>query len=181
MPLWKTRRGASCTKTKLMYKTVFTVVFCIAAMLGNKTKAAGSRIDSIVVLKQRHEMRVYGHHSLLKIYKVALGEPVGAKQFRGDWRTPEGMYFINVKNLHSAYHKSMGISYPSAKDRARAQQYHKDPGGNIMIHGLPNGQGYIGAAHRLKDWTAGCIAVTDEEIDELFTRVEVGTRVNILP
>lgn len=138
--------------------------------------------DSIVVLKQKHEMCVYRNKELLKVYKVALGlEPTGAKQYEGDMRTPEGVYFINNKNEHSLYHKSLGISYPAAKDRVTAQKLGRRPGGDIKIHGLPNGQGYVGELHRLKDWTHGCIALTDQEIDELYSHVAVGTPVNILP
>jgi len=139
-------------------------------------------VDSIVIIKQKRELFVYQKHQLLKIYRIALGaQPKGAKQYKGDMRTPEGMYFINGKNPKSTCHKSLGISYPSVKDREYAQSIGKDPGGDIKIHGLPNGQGYIGAAHTLKDWTWGCIAITDEEIDELYDHVKVGASVNILP
>lgn len=159
--------------------------FCILAAI---SVAASANVpltvkpDSIVVYKQRHELCVFKNKELLKTYKVALGlQPSGAKQFEGDMRTPEGAYFICGKNEHSLYHKSLGISYPAPKDRQLADKLGKRPGGDIKIHGLPNGQGYIGELHRLKDWTHGCIALTDEEIDELFDRVAVGTPVNILP
>jgi murein L,D-transpeptidase YafK len=173
-------------KTTVVMNRFFLVFNCLVFFCSCHSMHAASlppavKIDSIVILKQKHEMAVYHHSKLLKTYKVALGIPQGAKQFQGDRRTPEGVYTIDNKNLYSAYHKSMHISYPSAKDRKLALACHKDPGGNIMIHGLPNGQGYIGAMHTLKDWTAGCIAVTDEEVDELFAHVGVGTTVNILP
>lgn len=141
-----------------------------------------AHVDSIVVIKQKREMFLFQHHHLLKTYRIALGEqPVGAKHFKGDMRTPEGLYFVNAKNPNSHYHKSLGISYPSQKDREYAHRIGKDPGGDVKIHGLPNGQGYVGADHVLKDWTWGCIAITDEEIDELFAHVQVGVYVNILP
>ena len=139
-------------------------------------------IDSIVVVKHDRLMYVFEDGQLLRSYKVALGgEPVGHKLFEGDNRTPEGLYLINGKNPHSSYHKNLGISYPSDKDRQAAKRLRKSPGGDIKIHGLPNGKGYIGSAHTARDWTLGCIAVTNEEIDELFNHVSVGTPINILP
>jgi len=127
-------------------------------------------------------MEVYQRGKLLRAYKIALGrEPRGAKHFKGDMRTPEGIYFINGKNPNSAYHKNLGISYPSVNDRKYALFNHKDPGGDIKIHGLPRGQEGIGAAHIKTDWTWGCIALTNEEIDEIFPFVAIGTIVNILP
>jgi len=103
------------------------------------------------------------------------------KEREGDARTPEGYYIIDAKYAASHYHKALHVSYPNAEDRARAAKMGVSPGGAIMIHGLPNGEGWLGAAHRLYDWTLGCIAVTDEEIDEIFTLVPVGTPVEIRP
>jgi len=163
-----------------------TPLLCCIATVVSFTASANAplttRPDSIVVYKQKHQLCVFKNKALLKTYKVALGlQPNGAKHFEGDMRTPEGIYFINGKNEHSLYHKSLGISYPSARDRELAHKLGKRPGGDIKIHGLPNGEGYVGELHRLKDWTHGCIALTDEEIDELFDRVALGTPVNILP
>ena len=167
---------------RLFSLVLLSCVFSAFFVPASGANALSTKPDSIVVFKQKHEMCVYKNKALLKVYKVALGlEPCGAKQCEGDMRTPEGIYFINGKNPHSLYHKSLGISYPAAKDMAIARRLGKRPGGEIKIHGLPNGQGYVGELHRLKDWTHGCIALTDEEIDELFNRVEVGTPVNILP
>jgi len=102
------------------------------------------------------------------------------KEREGDGRTPEGRYKIEAKYVNQ-YHKALRISYPDAEDRKRAAKLGVSPGGSILIHGLPNGKGYIGAAHRLYDWTLGCIAVTDEEIDEIWNLVPVGTPVEIRP
>ena len=127
-------------------------------------------------------MYVFQHHQLLKTYQIALGlEPSGAKHYQGDMRTPEGLYRIKDKNPNSGYHKNLGISYPNNTDKAFAAKEGKSPGGDVKIHGLPNGQGAIGSLHRLKNWTHGCIAVTNEEIDELFAHASVGTPINILP
>jgi len=119
---------------------------------------------------------------VIRTYHVALGRGgLEAKQKEGDARTPEGRYVIDSRNAASSYHKALHISYPDAADRRRAAQTGVSPGGAIMIHGLPNGMGLIGGAHRLYDWTLGCIAVTDSEIDEIWTMVPVGTPVEIRP
>ena len=142
----------------------------------------GVIIDSIVVVKNLRTMYVFHRGAVLKTYIIALGrQPVGNKICQGDNRTPEGLYFITSKNPNSCCHKNLGISYPNRQDRLRARKLSRSPGGDIKIHGLPNGQGYIGAAHTNTDWTYGCVAVTDEEIDEIFSKVAVGTPVNILP
>ena len=139
-------------------------------------------IDSMVVRKEKREMYVYGHHKLLKVYHVCLGfTPVGAKHFEGDGKTPEGLYKISDKNVHSEYHKSLGISYPSAEDVKYARKAARPAGGNVKIHGLPNGEGQNKADYIYDDWTWGCIAVTDQEIDELFTHVQCQTSILILP
>ena len=142
----------------------------------------GATIDSIVIIKHHHEMQVYSKTKLLKTYNIALGkQPVGHKQIQGDMRTPEGVYYINGKNPNSQYYKNLGISYPNERDRQTALKLGKSPGGDIKIHGLPNGQVNIGSLHCLKDWTHGCIAVTNGEMDELYNSVNIGVVVNILP
>jgi murein L,D-transpeptidase YafK len=119
---------------------------------------------------------------VIRTYKVSLGRGgLSPKEREGDARTPEGHYTIDARNASSHYYKALHISYPSAEDRNRASKQGVSPGGAIMIHGLPNGMGWIGAAHRLYDWTLGCIAVTDQEIDEIWNLVPVGTPVEIRP
>jgi murein L,D-transpeptidase YafK len=119
---------------------------------------------------------------VIKTYKIALGsEPVGPKARQGDHRTPEGTYVIDNRNANSKFHRSLHISYPNAADRERARKLGISPGGDIFIHGLPNGYGFVGAAHRARDWTDGCIAVTDQEIEEIWRAVDNGTPVEILP
>ena len=115
-------------------------------------------------------------------YEVALGsDPVGPKQRVGDGRTPEGRYVLDWRSRRSDHHRSIHLSYPNAADRARAEAAGVDPGGGIMIHGLPNGLGEIGAAHRAGDWTDGCIAVTNEEIEQIWDLVPDGTPIEIVP
>jgi murein L,D-transpeptidase YafK len=114
--------------------------------------------------------------SVVRSYRIALGrEPFGHKVQEGDGRTPEGSYLIDRRNPRSAYHLSLHISYPNEADRARAAALGIDPGGDIMIHGLSNGERKEG------DWTRGCIAVTNEEMDEIWELVEDGTPIEINP
>ena len=119
---------------------------------------------------------------MLKTYPIALGkQPVGHKHFEGDGKTPEGKYRINDRNPNSAYHKNLGVSYPNEADKAYAAAQGKSPGGLIKIHGIKNGWGSIGKRHLQRDWTDGCIAVTDEEIDELYRSVKHNAEIEILP
>lgn len=137
-------------------------------------------IDSLVVQKSSHTLTAYIKGEKAKTYIVAIGRnPVGDKMYEGDMKTPEGKYTINDKNPNSGYHKNLGISYPDEFHRQQAAKLGKAPGGDIKIHGLKNGRGYIGKLHRMKDWTNGCIALTDEEIDELYARVKLGTPIII--
>lgn len=145
-------------------------------------KTVPQKADSILILKKDHVMELLAGGKVIRSYKVALGQGGLAPKVRqGDGRTPEGHYIIDAKYAASEYHKALHISYPNAEDRKRAAMLGVSPGGSILIHGLPNGKGYIGAAHRLYDWTLGCIAVTDEEIDEVWNLVAVGTPVEIRP
>jgi len=142
----------------------------------------GKSINRIVVYKSKNIMEVYSGNELLKTYKVSLGRnPSGDKEKEGDKRTPEGDYFINGKNPNSGYHKNLGVSYPDKEDVREAKSKGFVPGGDIKIHGMKNGFGGIGKFHRFFNWTAGCVAVTDNEMDEIYDRVEIGTPITILP
>ena len=138
--------------------------------------------DRLVVRKNERTLSLYWHGAELKTYRVALGgAPLGAKQARGDQRTPEGVYTV-VKHLpKSAFHAALELSYPNADDLARARAAGLPPGGGIEIHGLREGFDWLGSAHVLFDWTDGCIAVTNTEIDELVRAAPVGTVVEIRP
>jgi murein L,D-transpeptidase YafK len=144
--------------------------------------SAPAQADSILILKKDHVMELLADGKVIRTYRVALGQGgPPPKQKKGDARTPEGRYIIDSRNAASAYHKGLHISYPNADDRKRAATLGVSPGGAVMIHGLPNGRGWVGAGHRLYDWTLGCIAVTDDEIDEIWKLVPVGTPVEIRP
>lgn len=152
----------------------------VTSLLHAAERAPQAKADKIVIRKSERKLELYSGETLLKTYKVALGAtPKGAKSCEGDGKTPEGTYRIVSRNSKSAFHRSLRISYPDNKDRARAAKLRCSPGGDIMIHGLPNGYGWIGAGHRSKDWTAGCIAVTDAEIEEIWNVVPDGTVVEI--
>lgn len=139
-----------------------------------------ARADRVVVEKGARRLRLMKGDRILRDYAVTLGSsPTGNKQQEGDGRTPEGLYRIDLKNPQSAFHLSLRVSYPDDADRAEALARNVPPGGDIMIHGLPNGLGFLGPLHRLLDWTDGCVAVTNHEIEEIWAMTEVGTAVEI--
>lgn len=141
------------------------------------TKAA-PRVDRIVVKKSERRLYLMRGGEPFRSYKIALGyQPTGHKQRQGDGKTPEGRYFIDRKHTASSYRKALHISYPSLKDRLRATRNGENPGGAIMIHGQPNGR----MSKKEGDWTFGCIALTNMEIDEIYGYVNVGTPIEILP
>ena len=143
---------------------------------------AGITIDRIVVEKSARRLSVFRDGNQIKTYQIALGRrPVGAKQEEGDMKTPEGIYNIDGRNPQSNFHLALHISYPSDEDDRRAAARGVSAGYDIMIHGIQNGRGWIGAFHRWSDWTAGCIAVTDEEIEELWRLTPDGTEIEIRP
>ena len=160
----------------------FAMVVSLSSRLAAQALPPGTTADRIVVEKSKRTLSLYRAGKLLKSYKIALGKnPVGPKQREGDSRTPEGSYVIDFRKADSKFHRALHISYPNAEDRRRARERGVQPGGAIMIHGLPNGTGAIGAAHRLRDWTDGCIAVTNEEIEEIWKVVPNGTAIVIRP
>ncbi len=139
-------------------------------------------VDSIVVEKKAHTLTLFRDAKPMRTYLVALGsKPLGDKLRAGDNRTPEGIFYIDARQPNSKYHLALHISYPDAAHRARSQAIGAEPGGDIMIHGLPNGLGRAGASHRVNDWTNGCVALTDEEIEQIWSVVPIGTPVEIKP
>ncbi|HEU0264937.1 MAG TPA: L,D-transpeptidase family protein, partial [Geobacterales bacterium] len=142
----------------------------------------GVRADRMLVEKGERRLTLFCQGVPLKSYRIALGHvPVGPKTMRGDGKTPEGIYQINGRNPHSRYYRALRISYPNDEDRRRAAQQGVNPGGDIMIHGLVQDVAWIGEKHALFDWTQGCIAVTNEEIREIWRVVADGTIVEIRP
>lgn len=127
-------------------------------------------------------MELFSGDKVIHTYKVALGRGgLSPKHREGDERTPEGDYVVDSRNQQSAFHLALHLSYPNSTDRQLAAKLGVSPGGAIMIHGLPNGFAWLGRSHRLYDWTRGCIAVSNAEIEEIWQLVPVGTRVEIRP
>lgn len=138
--------------------------------------------DRIIVEKSKHQLHLQSRGRIIRRYQIALGpNPQGHKQREGDGRTPEGIYRIDYRNPHSAYHRSLHISYPAAADRQRAAAVGDNPGSDIMIHGLGKQFAAIGKLHTTTDWTLGCIAVTNDEIEEIWKLVPNGTIIEIKP
>ena len=159
---------------------VFAFAFAPVHAFAGTEPAGTQKADSVLILKKDHVLELLAGGKVIGTYKVALGRGgLAPKQQEGDGRTPEGHYVIDSRNAESHYHRALHVSYPNAADRQRAGRLGVSPGGPIMIHGLPNGMGLLGATHRLYDWTLGCVAVTDEEIDEIWDLVPVGTPVEI--
>ncbi len=140
------------------------------------------KVDRIVVHKQEHKLFLMSGDKVVKTYLVALGRGgLVPKRQQGDGRTPEGTYTIDRRKANSHFHRALHISYPNAADRERARKMGVDPGGDIMVHGITNGLGWIGSLHHKFDWTDGCIAVTDQEIEEIWALVPDGTTIEIRP
>lgn len=141
---------------------------------------SGPPITQVSINKGQRRMHLLSGNKVVRSYDVSLGnQPVGHKQFEGDGKTPEGVYYIDRFNPRSAFHLSVGISYPNPNDRNFAEAQGRNPGGDIFIHGRgPQGNTLF---PRQRDWTAGCIAVTDEEIEEIYAMLMPGTPVVLLP
>lgn len=168
---------------------LFLLILCVAllavmaaAYLNLNPLPQDAVADRVLVEKSARRLTLWRSGTALKTYRVALGRaPVGAKEYEGDQRTPEGTYSIDFHKPDSDYHLALHISYPEQRDIERAATQGLSAGSDIMIHGLPNGRNWMGAFHRRKDWTAGCIAVTDFEIEEIYRAVPDGTPIEIRP
>lgn len=164
---------------KILVGAIFYMSFVLTVSADEKLE-----IDNVLVEKGSRQMYLRQGEKVLKSYKIALGgQPEGAKEREGDQKTPEGSYYIQAHNPHSSYHLSLRISYPNTAQKELAQKMNYSTGGDIMIHGYPN---YVpdilfDFVHKNYDWTAGCIAVTDREIEEIYELVKDGTPILIRP
>lgn len=157
-------------------------IVVVEGLLAQTSFPASAKVDSVLVLKQKRVLRLLHGKDVVKEFRVALGSsPVGPKMQQGDHKTPEGFYVLDSRNPHSKYYKSLYISYPNAGQREAARKHGVSPGGDVFIHGLPNGYRGPSAAHRFYDWTDGCIAVTDAEMDQIWNTVPNGTPIEIRP
>jgi len=140
------------------------------------------KATKVVVYKARRKLMLLNGTDTIARFKIALGKnPVGPKMKEGDFKTPEGSYIIDYRNAKSGFYRSLHISYPTAAQKKAAKVRGESPGGDVMIHGLQNGKAWIGAAHSLHDWTWGCIALTNEEVDSVWNAVKDGTPITIKP
>ena len=173
------------TRTAIVLLAVVLALVCVTYLYAHHVwdpLPTGTKIDRIVIEKSARKLSLFVNGKSLKSYRVALGRnPIGAKQEEGDNKTPEGVYRIDGRNPQSNFHLALHVSYPSDEDKVHAGERGVSAGFDIMIHGIQNGRGWIGAFHRLSDWTAGCVALSDEEIEELWRVTPDGTIVEIQP
>jgi len=168
------------TKVGVLALFLLTVAPLRALSANDTPLPASAMADKVLVLKGERKLLLMKGNEVLKTYSLSLGgNPVGPKIMEGDRRTPEGSYVLDRHNAHSLYHRSIHISYPNADDVARAKHFGVPTGGELYIHGLPND--YKGPTGQMGDWTEGCIAVTNAEIDEIWRVVADGTPIEIRP
>jgi murein L,D-transpeptidase YafK len=166
----------------MRFLVALLIVLAAAAPATAAARPATVKADLIVVDKTRRVLSLYAKKKPIKTYRIALGgNPIGHKEQEGDSRTPEGRYVIDAKNPWSSFHLSLRVSYPDRNDRAAAKKKGVSPGGQIMIHGTPEYLSALQATGILRDWTAGCIAVTNAEIEEIYRMVDAGTPILIKP
>ena len=160
------------------------IAICLSLLATTYVHAAQDKVFAtlIVVEKSKRVLTLFSGKKPLKSYRIALGgNPEGHKQQEGDSRTPEGNYLIDAKNPNSSFHLSLHISYPNKNDRASARKRGVPPGGAVMIHGTPEALTTLNAIGFYSDWTAGCIAVTNSEIEEIYASIKTGTPIVIKP
>jgi murein L,D-transpeptidase YafK len=168
------------TKLAVVPLLTLAVVSVHALSADNPSLPSSAKADRVLVLKGQRKLLLMKGGEVLKTYTVSLGgNPVGLKIREGDRKTPEGNYVLDRHNAHSLYHRSIHISYPNAEDLARARKLGVPTGGDLFIHGLPND--FKGPSQQQGDWTDGCIALTNEEIDEIWRVVPDGTPIEIKP
>ncbi|MEP1215584.1 MAG: L,D-transpeptidase family protein [Marinobacter sp.] len=154
----------------------------IASELPMGAMAEDPQVSEVLVRKEERRLYLLSGEQVVRSYRIGLGDnPSGHKLFEGDQRTPEGEYVLDWRNPNSDFYKSIHISYPNKQDRELASAWGLDPGGSIMIHGLPNEAGDMAFAFLGLDWTDGCIAVSNEEMDEIWQLVADGTPITIVP
>jgi len=147
-----------------------------------KKEAVPQKANKVQIIKSQRKLCLLASGKVIHTFRISMGpNPKGHKMFEGDGRTPEGVYTLDWRNEKSKFHKSIHISYPNDSDKQYAETHAKKPGGQIMVHGLPNGKSWLGYLHLLKNWTQGCIAVTNSEMDIIWQKVDDGIPIEILP
>ena len=175
-----------CGNSRCIAKTALGLFFVLllipAASLAESIQGMRCKADLVLVKKSERRLYLLQNGKVYRDYRVALGKnPLGNKQRQGDNRTPEGGYILDWKKSDSMFYKSIHISYPNENDLASARSKGADPGGMIMIHGIPNNPDYPGWLFEFIDWTDGCVAVNNEAMDEIWATVEEGTPIHITP
>jgi murein L,D-transpeptidase YafK len=163
-------------------KKIICLLFLLLSCFPDQAPANVKYADKVVVSKKKRLLLLLKNGEVLKKYRIAIGRnPVGPKSRRGDGKTPEGEYVLDGRNPHSRFYRSIHISYPNPNDIDRAEKNGVAPGSDIMIHGLPRHYEDVGELHTVTNWTRGCIAVTNAEIDEIWSLVQDGTPIEIRP
>lgn len=176
------KRGAQKPLMKIVSSVILAALLSLVAYAHwpSPQLPEGARADAIVVYKSQRKLVLLQSGKILKEYSIVLGgSPIGAKKEEGDQKTPEGIYTIDYRKPNSTAHFALHISYPNQQNKAEAAARGVSPGGFIMVHGLLNGLGFLGRLHRFVDWTNGCIAVTNTEIEEIARVVSDGTPIDI--
>jgi murein L,D-transpeptidase YafK len=171
-------------RTSLLPKVPLALIILVVAnpVFADVGPHAGIRAELVVVRKAERTLELRSGGDVLHEFRIALGRNLkGHKRQQGDSRTPEGVYVLDGRNTASRFYRSIRISYPEPRDYEGAQRWGVSPGGDIMIHGLPNGVAAERVGHPEVDWTNGCVAVTNDEIDEIWADVEDGTTIIIFP
>lgn len=168
--------------TPILAALSLLVLAVVAASAEAQIPRSAPRADLVVVYKSKRILQLRREGEVLKSFPIALGRsPAGPKRKEGDGRTPEGVYTLDWRKPDSQFYRAIHVSYPHPRDHAHAERWDVSPGGLIMLHGLPNGVPAARVGHPWNDWTDGCIAVTNEEMDEIWARVEDGTTIIIYP
>ncbi len=166
---------------RVFFSTIVSLLLVLSVFQTNLAHASG-KADLVVVTKSESSLSLLREGKVLKSYRIAMGDnPVGHKLTEGDQRTPEGRYLLDYKKSDSAYYRSIHISYPNDEDRLRANALGIEPGGQIMIHGENPNSNLSPIEAQQYNWTDGCIAVTNAEMDELWRAIDEGTPIEIWP
>lgn len=163
--------------------TALLVVGTLATgLLPVSDAVAAQKADMVRVVKSKKRLYLIKEDEVFATYRVKFGaDPKGHKVQQGDEKTPEGLYYLTYKNSNSAYYRSIHISYPNAEDKEKARKLGVDPGGDIMIHGQPNGYEWATFFMQMVNWTDGCVALTNSDMDKVWDAIEPGTPIEILP
>jgi murein L,D-transpeptidase YafK len=154
----------------------------LASRSSAQSVAAAERADTILIVKHERKLYLLHENSPLRSYRIALGlSPTGAKEREWDFRTPEGSYVVDFRQEHSHYYKALHISYPSSADLKRSAAQHLTPGRDIFIHGEPNQPTKPDSYYKTRDWTNGCIALSNEDLQDLWNHTAIQARVEIVP